>query len=62
MKTEDAQPITIRDMHARDVVHCIRVRTQTREQRWTLEALTRNRRHRRGGGPAARQFPQGMGV
>jgi GNAT superfamily N-acetyltransferase len=36
-----SQPFTIREMLAPDVAKCIHLRTQTREQRWTLEELAR---------------------
>jgi ribosomal protein S18 acetylase RimI-like enzyme len=31
---------SIRDMKSRDIARCIDIRTQTRENRWSLEALT----------------------
>src|SRR5689334_18087682 len=37
----DPANVTIREMNASDVARCIWVRTQTREQRWTLDELTR---------------------
>ncbi len=41
MDTRSSLHFTIRDMDAGDIRRCIWVRTHTREQCWTLEALTR---------------------
>jgi ribosomal protein S18 acetylase RimI-like enzyme len=45
MDVTDTKPKTlaaaIREMEPRDVARCIWVRTQTRENRWSLEALTK---------------------